>query len=283
MKRKSTKKFLYVFIMVMTLVVLTGCSIYEKGSSDTFRQIKFGKGLWDTVFVYPVAWIMNKLTSWTGFFALGVVFTTIVVRTIAFPIYTKSNDNSLKMQAIQPEIQKIQAKYVNKTDPESKQRMQLELMQVYKTNDINILAGCLMPFIQMPIFMAMYHAVARVPHTFVYNDSKMRFFWTMLDNKEMFWDKPLNLILPVLVVITSILQQQVSMIGLSAEAKNNPTMKVMMYMMPAMMFIFSVTQVQALSLYWVAGNIYSTLQVIVVKRPFNKEDNNTKSSKLVKR
>jgi YidC/Oxa1 family membrane protein insertase len=174
------------------------------------------------------------------------------------------------MQSVQPEIQKVQAKYAGKTDPETKQRMQMELMKVYKDNDINMLAGCLMPFLQMPIFMAMYHAVARTPQTYSYAPNNMNFFWTMLSDKGDVFDHPLRLILPVLVVITSILQQKISMLGISEEAKNNPTMKIMMYMMPMMMFFISVTQVQALSLYWVAGNVYSTLQVLFVKRPFKK-------------
>lgn len=275
MSKKRSKVF-YLLITVVALVVLSGCSVVDK--SGEFREI-VPKGFWDTVFVFPVAWLMNLITSWSGHFAIGVVLTTIIIRTIAFPIYTKTNDNSIKMQAIQPEIQKIQAKYAGKSDPESRNKMNMELMQVYKDNNISMLGGCLMPFLQMPIFMAMYHAVARTPVTYGYLPEQMNFFWTSLSDKGDVFAHPLRLILPVLVVITSIVQQQVAMIGISDEAKNNPTMKMMMYVMPLMMFFISVTQVQALSLYWVAGNLYSTLQVIVVKRPFKKKDQSLTTTK----
>jgi YidC/Oxa1 family membrane protein insertase len=279
---KRTSKISYLFISLFSLIVLSGCSVVDK--SGEIRQID--GGFWDAVFVKPVAFVMNFITEYTGYYAIGVILTTIIVRTIAFPIYTKTNESSTKMQAIQPEVQKLQARYAGKTDPESKQKMQMEMMKLYKDNDVNMLAGCLMPFLQMPIFMAMYHAVARTPITYGFSDNNetMSFFWTMLNNQESIWSNPVNVILPIIVAITAVLQQKVSMMGMSEEAKNNPTMKVMTYMMPVMMFVFSISQVQALSLYWVAGNIYSTLQVIVVKKPFSKkEDTNITNKKVVKK
>jgi YidC/Oxa1 family membrane protein insertase len=278
---KTTSKMKYLFIAMFTLVVLSGCSPYTKGGNEA-RAIKDSGHIWDAFFVRPVAWLMELITEQTGYFALGVILVTIVVRTIAFPIYTKSNDNSTKMQAIQPDIKNVQNKYAGKTDPESRQRMQVEIMKVYKDNNVNMLAGCIMPFLQMPIFLAMYHAVVRAPITYGMGTNTMNFFFTSLDSKGL-GETPLNIILPIIVVITSVLQQKVSMLGMSEEAKNNPTMKMMMYVMPIMMFFFSIMQVQALSLYWVAGNIYSTLQVLYVKRPFSKanQDKNLNQTKQI--
>lgn len=259
--KRMTSKMTYLFIALFSLVTLSGCAIEDKQGNP----VPIDGGFWDTVFVKPVGFVMNLATDYTGSFAIGIILTTILIRTILFPVYTKTNDTSAKMQAIQPEIKKITAKYAGKTDPESRQKQQLEMMKVYKDNNVNMLAGCLMPFLQMPVFIAMYHAVRRVPATYEgYTDSVVSFFWTSLDAKDPYF------ILPILVAITAIALQYVSMYGLSEEAKNNPTMKMMMYMMPAMMFVFSIMQVSALSLYWVAGNIYSTLQILFVKKPFKK-------------
>ena len=155
-----------------------------------------------------------------------------------------------------------------------------EMMKLYQEHNINLFASCLMPFLQMPIFFAMYHAVARTPATFSgYTDSIMKFLWTKLDLialgpdgfKGMF-NQPLLLILPVLVLATTIFQQWMSMKGMSPEArKANPTMSMMLYFLPVMMFIFALNSVQALSLYFLMGNIIAIVQFIIVKKPFKKE------------
>lgn len=263
-------------VAVLALVVLSGCSVADK--SGNYLPIDPKGGIWDFI-VYLVSWVLNLFANWLNSYAAGILITTIIVRTILFPVYTKSNDTSTKMQEIQPQLQKVQAKYAGKTDPESRQKLQFEMMQVYKENDVHMLAGCLMPLLQMPVFWAMYHAVARTPITYNYGQKQMKFLWTYLDAKAMggeegffaqFTAHPELWILPVLVLATTIFQQWTTMRGVSPEARNNPTMKMMMYMMPIMMFTISLTSVQALSLYWVIGNIYSTLQYIFVKKPFKK-------------
>src|SRR5690554_2152886 len=142
--RSNKRKILMLVVMVMALLTLAGCRLQEPNESGemVFKAISkpFQGGFWDTI-VYPIAWLMSIFTSWTGRFAIGVIFVTIIIRTIFFPVYTKTNGTSVKMQMIQPDLQKIQTKYAGKTDPESKQKMQMEMMQLYKENDINILAG----------------------------------------------------------------------------------------------------------------------------------------------
>ena len=87
-----------------------------------------------------------------------------MIRTVAWPVYAKTNDMSLKMTLAQPEMTRIQAKYANRKDPVSQQKMQREMMAVWKKYKINPL-GCLVaPLIQFPLFMAMYNAVQRYPN-----------------------------------------------------------------------------------------------------------------------
>ncbi len=274
MKKKYARILSLSFSLIM-IFHLSGCAkIYKDGDFTQIYPLNYEDYFWDRVFVQPIAWLLDLITSNTGSFALAILLTTIVVRTILFPVYTKSNDTSIKMQAIQPEVKKIQEKYAGKTDPESRNKMQFEMMKLYKDNNVNMFAGCLMPFLQMPVFLAMYNAVVKVPVTYGYDPSSLQFLNINLSKPGPVY------FLPILVAGTAILLQYISMYGLSADAKNNKTMKMMMWLMPGMMFVFSFSQASALSLYWIVGNIYSTLQIIVVKKPFKKDkDDNVVDAK----
>jgi len=255
---------------------LSGCAkVYKGKNMKEIYPLNYDY-FWDRIFVQPIAWLLDIITSNTGSYAIGIVLATIIIRTILFPIYTKSNDTSTKMQVIQPQVKQINEKYAGKTDPDSRNKKQFEIMKLYKDNNVNMLAGCLMPFLQMPIFLAMYNAVVKVPVTYNYTESNLTFLGLLNLSKP----GPVYF-LPILVAGTAILLQYVSMYGLTPEAKNNPTMKMMMWLMPGMMFVFSYSQATALSLYWIVGNIYSTLQIIFVKKPFKKDkDNNVVEAKF---
>jgi len=264
--KKAIKRLLFIAFSLVILINLSGCAkLYRDGNLQDIYPINT-KYFWDRFFIQPIAWLLDLFTTKTGSYALGILITTIIVRTILTPIYTKSNDMSIKMNKIQPEIQKIQQKYAGKTDPDSRNRMQQEMMKLYKDNNINMFAGCLMPFLQMPVFLAMYNAVVKTPVTYNYSLSVTNMLGIDLSKPGPIY------FLPVIVGITAYLLQYISTFGMSEEAKNNPTIKTMNWMMPGMMFVFAFSQSSALSLYWIVGNIYSTLQIIVVKKPFKRKD-----------
>ena len=118
------------------------------------------------VLVVPMAYLMLFLGKTIAFgnYALVILFATIIVRSIAWPIYGKTNDMSLKMSLLAPEQQKIEKKYAGRTDPESQQRKSMEMMQLYKKYKVSF-SGCFMPFIQMPIFLAFFETLRRIPFT----------------------------------------------------------------------------------------------------------------------
>ena len=156
---KRNKKIVLIAFLLILVLTMSGCA------KSTYMETPLGEGFgfWD-IFVYPMAgimWIVGK-TIGAGDYALTIIFSTLIVRTIAWPIYAKSNDMQLKMQVMQPEIDKLQAKYANKTDQQSQQRMQMEMMQIYKKNGVGI-GGCIMPFVQMPIFLGFYYALRKLP------------------------------------------------------------------------------------------------------------------------
>lgn len=270
------------FVLAGILVFLSGCS------GDTTAPIVAGKGNWfEWILVTPIAWLMaffGKLFN--NSFAMGIIFSTIIVRTIAWPIYAKSNDLSIKMAVAQPEMQRIQAKYATRKDPESQQKMQMEMMGIYKKYGINFM-GCLMPFLQMPLFLAMYQVVQRIyldGGTYAEDVSNTKFLGMRLDvagNMNVIFGKDGDLGGWILAIIVGVTMWYLNHLATKkpSYAKNtashNPQasqaeqtqkmMKYMQYFMIFMMFSLSL-QRNSLALYWVVGNIYSIIQNLINRK-----------------
>ena len=83
----------------------------------------------------------------------------VVIRILLIPLFVKQINAQRGLQMLQPEIKKIQAKYKGKTDPESRQKQQQEMMKLYKDNGTNPLASCLPILLQAPIFFALFHVL----------------------------------------------------------------------------------------------------------------------------
>lgn len=297
---KNKKNLLFIVLLLIFMFTLTGCSSDPEKMS---APIEGWNGIGD-IFVYPMAGIMWVISKTVGFgnYAVTIIISTLVVRTIAWPIYGKTNDMQLKMQIVQPEMEKIQKKYAGKEDQESKQRMAMEQMQLYKKYGINMF-GCLMPLIQMPIFLGFYRTIARIPSSIekgtwigkVFNDTKLfgvdmilkqNEFYNELGEIEAYTETVWStqrigiVILAALVGITQFIsivltnrrqkQQQDKQVSNIPEYRRPQqteqqkmtanTMKIMLYVMAGMMVVFVWGSPAGLGLYWVVGNIYSTLQ-----------------------
>ncbi len=123
--------------------------------------------------IYPfewlVAWIMylwhGALTSiglpessgWT--WTLSIVGLVLIMRAALIPLFVKQIHASRKMQLIQPEMQKIQAKYKDKKDPESRQKMTEETMALYKDSGTNPFSSCLPILAQSPFFFGLFRVL----------------------------------------------------------------------------------------------------------------------------
>ena len=174
MNIKELKKYILVGIITLTLIFATGCGVTTftiEGYDNQQFYFPIVKGMYGVGgnldwLVYPMAWFMYFLGEYivNNNYALIIILATIVIRSLAWPIYGKTNDMSLKMQLLAPEQAKIQAKYAGKTDKESQQRMSMETMQLYKKYKVSF-ASCLMPLVQMPIFLAFYETLRRIPYS----------------------------------------------------------------------------------------------------------------------
>ncbi|QWW19572.1 membrane protein insertase YidC [Schaalia sp. 19OD2882] len=215
-------------------------------------------------------WIHNALVfvglgSGAGFaWILSIILVTIVVRAAILPLFYKQIKSSRGMQALQPELKKLQEKYKGKTDAASKQKMGEEQMALFKKHGTSPFASCLPLLVQMPILFAMYRAIFAASDlakgTFTYQgvaaDSLGPITQTVakeivdstvfgVPTSHMFSDTPdiagkaVFIIMIAAMVIMQFFSMRLSMTkNMPAQADpNNPmaqSTKMMMYVMPVM-------------------------------------------------
>ena len=119
------------------------------------------ESIWTSIFVKPLAWVIVKIGKIVGNYGLAIVIITILIKLILFPLTNKSLKQSESIKKAQPKLNKIEKKYAGKTDQESMMMKSNEMMAVYKEYKINPMSGCLMSFLQIPIFFAFYEALYR--------------------------------------------------------------------------------------------------------------------------
>jgi len=279
---KNKNKVLLLLLMVFLLIGMTSCS------SEVYEQpIGEPSGVWESVitglgwFTYYASNLFGLLGD-TYYYWLGLLIMTLVIRTLGWPVYAKTNDMTIKMQLAQPELNKVQEKYRNKKDQASQQRMQMETMEIYKRYKINIF-GCLMPLLQMPIFIAMYQVVRRFPldnSAYFTNGEQVinhKFLWTDLGNTDWLANLPLALIVAGLMFLSQYLVQKRSEAAKvhsspqnAKAAQSQKTMKYMMYFMVVMMFFIAITNA-GIAFYWVIGTAYQIFQGYISHRGIDKK------------
>ena len=120
-------------------------------------------------FAVAVAWLWVRIhdllllvgmNSGAGFtWVLSIVLLTILVRVLIIPLYLKQLKSMRGTSIVQPQMQKIQAKYKGKTDMASRQRMQQEISELNKKYGVNPFASCLPMLVQLPVLFAIYRAI----------------------------------------------------------------------------------------------------------------------------
>ncbi|WP_425594714.1 membrane protein insertase YidC [Qipengyuania proteolytica] len=115
---------------------------------------KFGFAIdwgWFRWFEKPILWLLRTLFDAVGNFGVAIIILTVIVRGLMFPIAQKGFASMAAMKAIQPKMKEIQEKY-----KDDKPKQQQEIMELYKREKVNPLAGCLPMLLQIPVFFALY-------------------------------------------------------------------------------------------------------------------------------
>ena len=226
-------------------------------------KINSGKyeGLWTTVFVKPLAFILLVLGRFVKNYGLSVIIISLLIRLIAYPITKKTAMQSEIMKKAQPEINRIQKKYEGKQDQESMMKHNQEIMAVYKKYNINPMAGCLFAMLQLPIFIAFFEAVQRTPVIF-----EDKFLGLQLGTTPAVGINSITfyayIILMILIAATTFFSFKMNSTG----NMQDQSMKMMPLMMSGMIVVTGFFMPTGLGIYWVTSNVFTIIQNILVKR-----------------
>jgi putative membrane protein insertion efficiency factor len=163
----------------------------------------------------PMIWFLKVVYSVVGNWGLAIIFLTILIKLATFYFTNKSMRSMKKMASLKPQMDLLQKQYANNKD-----KLNQEMMALYKKEGVNPLGGCLPMFLQMPIYIAWYQALMASVELY----RAPLFGWiTDLTTRDPYY------VLPLLMGAAMFFQQK-----MSPTATDNQQAKIMMYMMPIM-------------------------------------------------
>lgn len=266
------KKKYRLFVLILPLVLLlSGCG--ANGPITTGPS-----GLWNW-FVYLLAQIIVQLGHIFGNnIGWGVIFSTLIVRCVMIPLYRQQNKATENMNAIQPELKKIQEKYkkVSKSDKNAQMHEQQEIQAVYKQYGVNPMAGCFPILIQIPLMIAFYDAIQGLLIAGKYTTPAQAANQGLLNltggvgmtsTLLGFNLDERVIVFAILAGVTTFISTKLSMAG-SEQPKGTAgdVSKGMLTIMPIMIFVMGMTLPGALSIYWLVGNLVTIAQTVFFKR-----------------
>lgn len=243
--------------------------IYEDNNVDIsklpecnkFTPLKNYEGLWTSLFVKPLAWLIIKIESLVKNSGLAIIISCLLIRLVLYPLTRKTAMQSELIKKASPELEKLEKKYKDKTSTEDQQRKAQEMMLIYQKYQINPISGCLLSFLQIPLVMAYYEAINRTPIIFEGNFLSLNLGttpWTAITH-----GKYIYIILIVLIFLTTLVSFEKTLKDQSAQAQN---MKFSLYFMLAIITYASFTMSSALGIYWVTSSLFTIIQNLLVER-----------------
>ncbi|MFH2202205.1 MAG: membrane protein insertase YidC [Elusimicrobiota bacterium] len=192
-------------------------------------------------------YVLSTFHSWTNNWGWSIILLTICLQIIMFPLTYKSTKSMVMMKKVAPEQAKLQQKF--KGNP---QRLNQEMMALYKRHNVNPLGGCLPMLAQMPIFIALFNM--------------LRNAWELHGAPWMLWVQDLSAadpyyVLPVVMGGIMFLQNKMTPV-----AGGDPNQAKMMQFMPIIFTFMFLNFPAGLVLYWLTNSILSFAQQLIIKR-----------------
>jgi YidC/Oxa1 family membrane protein insertase len=206
---------------------------------------------WLTVIAWPLFWLLEKFHDLAGNWGVAIILLTVLIKLIFYPLSAAQYRSMAKMKLVTPRVQKIREMYEH-----DRQKMNMAMMELYKTEKINPLGGCFPILVQIPVFIALY--------------------WVLLAAIElrhapfMLWIQDLSAldpyyVLPILMTATMVLQTRMNPVP------PDPVQAKVMQFMPFIFSIFFFFFPAGLVLYWLVNNILSILQQWQNQRMFDRD------------
>lgn len=202
---------------------------------------------WLTVIATPLFWALSSIHQWVvQNWGVAIIILTVLIKLFFFPLSAASYKSMAKMRVMGPKLQKLKEQF-----GDDRQKLHQAMMELYKTEKINPLGGCLPIVVQIPVFIALY--------------------WVLLGSVEMrhapfaLWIKDLSApdpfyVLPVLMGISMIVQTRLN------PEPPDPIQAKVMKIMPVAFSIFFFFFPAGLVLYWLVNNILSITQQWYITR-----------------
>ena len=244
------------------------------------------EGWFNGLIVWPIAQLINITAGFTDA-GMGIIITTFLIQLLIFLISIKSQVATQKMQTIQPELNKIQAKYAGKTDDRSKMMQAQEMQALYSKYKINPFGTLLTTFIQFPVIFGMYYATMRAYAVVSGNFFGIDLTMTPIEGFKA--SSYAHVVIFVLMVAFQLISFKMPQWLQAYKKKKNHvkekkyaepskkssgmmgSMNMMMYMSTAMITIFAINWPLAMSFYWLVNSAFRVIQNIVIHKFFIKD------------
>jgi len=212
---------------------------------DALKSIAPGLDLvvdygWLTVVAAPLFWLLQFLYKWVGNWGVAIILLTVLIKAVFFPLSAASYKSMAKMKLVTPRMTKLREQYGN-----DRARLNQAMMELYKTEKINPLGGCLPIVVQIPVFISLY--------------------WVLLASVELrhapfyLWIHDLSAqdpyyVLPLLMMGSMVIQTKLNPVP--PDPVQAKVMMIMPFAFGVMFFFFPA----GLVLYWLVNNILSIAQ-----------------------
>ena len=235
--------------------------ILSQFDNNLKKAVNFG---WFDILAKPCLIGMNLIHDVIPNYGIAIILLTILIKIVFWPLGTKSYKSMNDMKRLQPLMMELREKY-----KDDKQRMNQEVMALYKTYKVNPMSGCLPMLVQMPIFFALYRMLYQAielrhaPFMGWIQDLSAPDRLFHFDVAIPFMQAPYGI--PVLTIImgaSMFLQQKMS------PTTGDPTQAKMMMLMPLFMTVIFINFPAGLVLYWLVNNILSIGQQYYIQKKF---------------
>lgn len=253
--RKEEKERFNTLIKFAKADKLKETIVLYAGPKEYSRLESFRIGLEETI---PLGWfwfiglplfhLMKWLYKILGNYGIAIILITALIKVIFSPLTHKSYKSMKEMQKLQPKITALQKKF-----KDDKQKLNIEMMNLYKTHKVNPVSGCLPMVIQIPVFIALYNVLS-----YAIELRHAPFFWWIQDLAAM---DPYY-ILPVVMGISMLIQQWMTPAAPTAD----PIQSKMMLLMPVIFTFMFLSFPSGLVLYWLVNNVLSIAQQTVTNK-----------------
>ena len=215
---------------------------------------------WLTVVAVPLFWVLSRLHEWVGNWGGAIILLTVLLKLLFYPLSAASYRSMAKMRVVAPKLQKLKDQY-----GEDRQRLQQAMMELYKTEKINPLGGCMPILVQIPVFIALYWVL--LASVELRHAPFMLWIHDLAAPDTLFgvwFGMPIGL-LPILMAATMWIQTSLN--PEPPDPVQAKVMKIMPIMFSFMFFFFP----SGLVLYWLVNNVLSIAQQWRITRVMERE------------